>query len=1077
MKKSPQLALSVILLLATFRFSVQAQSDTIVISDSDLTDGNYTWNSNKLYILDGIVTLEGGQLSIEPGTQIIGCTTPTDTTQPTSALIITPEANILAIGTADLPIVFTTDDPNAYPTWQYIAWGGLQIKGNNNSKPSSLRYVNIAFAGKGLQGEEPGAALFLEEISDQSDIEYVEIYASKGDGIRIHGGEVDLAHTAVFAVDDDAYDWDFGWNGRGLYWFAYKVGKEIPLSPYPEPEDRTDFSHAIEGKGNMGPNGRISKPQIFNATFIGESCGNVFSLGSTFTGGAGILLKDNTGGTVANSLILDFADGGIQVEDLPNVFDCEQQVKNGRLILANNIWWNIGENGAFFLGNNLESSKMLNASEKGIISVGNNYEDPQALFLAEHLLENENRYQGIGIRTNRQWSECIALDPRPDQISEYDKLPGLPYPIDLFFQQRALNKNQKGAFESTAIWLDGWSFLAQNIVFGSDANPKYYYRGTLVEPYDTFRVDCPEMARFHDSIYYPFIPCFPTIELGAAVARRGNRRRRPRDIFAEDPAKPLQPTFEHNWTYSGFDYGCHTADTFFLTILVFDTIPPVIHPIPDSHGGITAFTEDCDDSWIDGVETDTTITETGLRIKYLFEARDSSGNRSTLCLERETGPDQATVYADLDGDGLGNPNYPIQCAIRDDGFILIPEGFVINANDCNDEDPNAGIPEMDRFTNELLCGISGDICLNAIPLGVDSLLKCHEFEVGVASASYANLLPESCPSFSNGYSDVWAKFAAPPSGAIFLRATYNDWYEAGGFSIELYRGNCGSLERVECMDERRVFFERTIQGLIPNETYYLRLQEVANLSSSRVNLCLIDLDNIPKNISCDQSTPLTLDEQGCLTGIYSNLAAPYQFDDRTSSCTPIWTRSLWFNFDMPAAAELKMSINNITANFQAFQIRTFSGSCDSLYLLGCHNEAYTDTARLTLSGIAPGTPIWFQAMVRGNAEIPFELKICNSDMITSTDQNHFYEPSISIYPNPSVDGTFHWSFASPEPGTLSVNLYSMQGRPIRSFFKEWVPGGLLKHEFDVGDLPNGIYYVRFQSTNGSFIRKIILANH
>ena len=94
-------------------FGLQAGAQTEVpVRDDDLQSGTYNWTKDNVYILDGFVYLEaGGELNIEAGTVIKAKAVPdpVEVGDPTSALIITRGAKINAVGSADAPIIFTSD--------------------------------------------------------------------------------------------------------------------------------------------------------------------------------------------------------------------------------------------------------------------------------------------------------------------------------------------------------------------------------------------------------------------------------------------------------------------------------------------------------------------------------------------------------------------------------------------------------------------------------------------------------------------------------------------------------------------------------------------------------------------------------------------------------------------------------------------------------------------------------------------------------------------------------------------------------------------------------------------------------
>ncbi|HET9986099.1 MAG TPA: fibronectin type III domain-containing protein, partial [Longimicrobiales bacterium] len=113
----------------TGSFSTEAAGTTMTAGPKVATvTGNITssrtFSSDTLYVLRGFVKVtNGATLTIQPGTKIVG-----DTTAAGSSLWITRGAKINAVGTAQSPIVFTSQRApgNRAPG----DWGGLVIVGN-----------------------------------------------------------------------------------------------------------------------------------------------------------------------------------------------------------------------------------------------------------------------------------------------------------------------------------------------------------------------------------------------------------------------------------------------------------------------------------------------------------------------------------------------------------------------------------------------------------------------------------------------------------------------------------------------------------------------------------------------------------------------------------------------------------------------------------------------------------------------------------------------------------------------------------------------------------------------------------
>ncbi len=77
---------------------------------------------------------------------------------------------------------------------------------------------------------------------------------------------------------------------------------------------------------------------------------------------------------------------------------------------------------------------------------------------------------------------------------------------------------------------------------------------------------------------------------------------------------------------------------------------------------------------------------------------------------------------------------------------------------------------------------------------------------------------------------------------------------------------------------------------------------------------------------------------------------------------------------------------------------------------------------------------------------------------------------LTVYPNPSK-GAFHISAQKPLTETLAVQLTDLAGRVLKtaSFLKGESSTGL-----DVGKLPNGVYFLKFQAADKAFYQKVVI---
>lgn len=444
------------ILLSTLLISYMGVQAQITITDADLTGGNtYNWTANNVYLLDGTVYLEAGAtLNIEAGTVIKGKAK--NPGEAPSALIISRGATINATGTAQDPIIFTAENDNLTGNLDETnrgLWGGLAILGygraskagadsfqvegiagvepralmggyNNADNSGTLRYVSIRYAGFEIGPGDELNGLTLGAVGSGTTLEYIEVFAGSDDGIEFFGGAPNLKYAAVAFCDDDSYDWDLGFRGKGQFWFAINA------------EDTGNQLFEVDG---ASPDAAAiwSKPTVFNATLIGSGAANTTNPKAEY-----LLFRDATGGTLANSIIFDLNGKGLEVEDLGSGIDSYQRMLDDSLVIANSVWF------GFKAGNTLDTTGFL-------LATGGAGTDDDCSDLINHLAGNGNAVTNPGLVSVGRFANQM-LDPRPDGTVNEITTGLAAYPNDPFFTQ----VSYKGAFEpNTADWMRGWTTL------------------------------------------------------------------------------------------------------------------------------------------------------------------------------------------------------------------------------------------------------------------------------------------------------------------------------------------------------------------------------------------------------------------------------------------------------------------------------------------------------------------------------------------------------------------------------------------------------------------------------------------
>ena len=180
-------------------------NDNSKVADN-LISINTTWVNTETYLLDGKVYVTGNAtLTIQPGT-IIRCSSE-------SALIITKGSKLIAEGTGNSPIVFTSSKP--IKEKKPGDWGGIVIMGDapinylsttcnldNDIKQEfkqyggsnaphnggALKYVRIEYAGRASEGYQRFRGLTFAGVGSQTKADFIQITNCLGGSFMILGG-------------------------------------------------------------------------------------------------------------------------------------------------------------------------------------------------------------------------------------------------------------------------------------------------------------------------------------------------------------------------------------------------------------------------------------------------------------------------------------------------------------------------------------------------------------------------------------------------------------------------------------------------------------------------------------------------------------------------------------------------------------------------------------------------------------------------------------------------------------------------------------------------------------------------
>lgn len=433
-------------------------SSDYVVLKGDLS--TQTLTADKKYLLSGFVYVTSGNtLTIEPGTLIKGEKSTKGT------LVITRGAKIMANGTADNPIVFTSQMEAG--SRKEGDWGGVILLGQAPINPSggeakieggltptvaskekeyiwyggndaadnsgSMKYVRIEFAGVPYSPDNEINGLTFGGVGNGTQISYIQVYRSGDDAFEWFGGTVNCDHLLAIDSWDDDFDTDFGFSGHVQFGLAQRWKNTADVSGSNGFESDND--------GNGSENLPQTKVQFSNMTIVGPVNGKAngtSGINGNFQHAAQI--RRNSSESIVNSIFMGFPVGlyidDSKVANHKTSENMEGNLEGGKLIFRNNIIAGCttnfkSDNGFDLAGALAEANIQLFDSTKSV-KIVNAYKFSSALATAD----------GIGTPDFRLQSGSPALTGASFGNGVYTGFQQVPY---------------LGAFDGSTDWTAGWA--------------------------------------------------------------------------------------------------------------------------------------------------------------------------------------------------------------------------------------------------------------------------------------------------------------------------------------------------------------------------------------------------------------------------------------------------------------------------------------------------------------------------------------------------------------------------------------------------------------------------------------------
>lgn len=343
-----------------------------------------TWTCQKTYVLDKFVKVKApATLTIEAGTTIKGMKGASTTA--ITGLSILPGAKIMAMGTKDKPIVFTSNEATrARGDWAGLilvgkaksnhaatsfpegltadadyGYGGTGADRNDDDSSGEMHYVRVEYAGFQLSANNEINSFSFYGVGRGTKLDHLEALQGLDDSFEFFGGTVDAKYLIASSGEDDCLDMDNGYSGRIQYAVCLRDDVLGGGNGFEVDNDAT-------GSTNLPQ----TNPTVWNVTLVGK--------GSTPTsdGGHGFHLRRNTKGTLANVLAVNWPLSGLFIDGTTT----QANATAGTLSVKNSIIGGLTKNGndAFadgYLGtaaNNLRTSNLADAKLTNVTSTGPN---------------------------------------------------------------------------------------------------------------------------------------------------------------------------------------------------------------------------------------------------------------------------------------------------------------------------------------------------------------------------------------------------------------------------------------------------------------------------------------------------------------------------------------------------------------------------------------------------------------------------------------------------------------------------------------------------------------------------------
>ncbi len=285
------------------------EGSCIIGGGAPITDDIVLTNETTWLIQGQFVIGDGGSVTIEPNTELVG-----GTLGDSDTFIVAQGGQAFIEGTQENPVIMRGFLAEGRGEWGGVVVNGFapingctgdtdpcvadgegssgEYGGNDPEDNSGIfRYLVVSNAGILFEEENELNGIAFQGVGRGTTVEYVQVHLNADDGIEFFGGTVNAKRLVLTGIGDDSLDWTQGWQGN----VQYLVAKQYT----------DDGDQGIEGDNNGDARDSLPRalPVIANATFIGQDNTDI-----------GWLIREGTGVAIANSIVTGFGEACLDID-------------------------------------------------------------------------------------------------------------------------------------------------------------------------------------------------------------------------------------------------------------------------------------------------------------------------------------------------------------------------------------------------------------------------------------------------------------------------------------------------------------------------------------------------------------------------------------------------------------------------------------------------------------------------------------------------------------------------------------------------------------------------------------------